>query len=167
MELQSHLLDADGNFPNHPRLPLLVYPQAVTLDVNDPASTFEQLFEKHGWTGSWRNGVYPFHHYHSNAHEVLGIAVGSVRVQFGGPNGPVVSVAAGDVAILPAGTAHKRIDATADLLVVGAYPRGQEDYDLMREDADTARAKRRVATTALPEADPVLGAEGPLLEEWR
>jgi len=166
MDVEQHRLAENGAFPNNPRLPLLVYRRAVELDSADPAATFEQHFRRNGWTGTWRNGVYPFHHYHSNAHEVLGVAAGTAELQFGGPTGPVVQVMAGDVAILPAGTAHKRIEASPDLLVVGAYPAGQEDYDTQREDADIERAKQRIAATPLPEADPVYGKEGGLHEAW-
>lgn len=165
--IASHLLEPDRGFPNNPALPLLVYRGAVGIDGDDPAATFERLFRQHGWTGAWRDGVFPFHHYHSNAHEVLGVAAGEARIQFGGPNGPEVDVEAGDVVVLPAGTAHKRIDASADFLVIGAYPAGQERYDTLRgEEGEFEEAKRRIPAVELPEADPVFGPGGPLLEHW-
>ena len=62
---------------------------------------FEMLFDSNGCPPRWRNGIYSFHHYHSNAHEVLGIANGNARVQLGGPHGLAVAVAAGDCVLLP------------------------------------------------------------------
>jgi uncharacterized protein YjlB len=96
----------DGVFPNNEQLPLLKYTGPVKLDDADPAATFEKLFKNHGWTGSWRNGVYAVHHYHSSAHEVLGVYCGSAAVQFGGEEGVVVDVSYGDVVVIPAGVAH-------------------------------------------------------------
>jgi mannose-6-phosphate isomerase-like protein (cupin superfamily) len=52
----------------------------------------------------WRDGIYDWIHYHSRTHEVLGIARGSAKAQFGGPKGRTVTLKAGDAAILPAGT---------------------------------------------------------------
>lgn len=80
---------ADG-FPNNPDLPLPVYRQAVRFDRQDPAAMIERMFGDHGWGGAWRDGVFPYHHYHSNAHEALGVASGRARIQFGGPGGPVI-----------------------------------------------------------------------------
>ena len=65
-------LEDDGVFPNS-QLPLVLYRLAVKLAGHDPTAVFEQLFAANGWDGSWRDGIYPFHHYHSTAHEVLGI----------------------------------------------------------------------------------------------
>ena len=67
----------DGAIPNHPELPLLVYRQAVTLPEDDPATTFEAIFNANGWPAGWRNSIYPFHHFHSTAHEVLGVYAGA------------------------------------------------------------------------------------------
>ncbi|MFW6060885.1 MAG: cupin domain-containing protein, partial [Phycisphaeraceae bacterium] len=160
-------LPADESFPNNPTLPLLLYRQAVRSDDSDAAAAFEQLFHDNGWRGSWRNGVFSYHHYHPNAHEVLGVCAGEARIQFGGPDGPILEIAAGDVAILPAGAAHKNIDSDAAFEVVGAYPAGQTDYETLRgEPNERPRAEQRIAQVPLPAADPVYGKNGPLLDYW-
>jgi uncharacterized protein YjlB len=48
---------------------------------------FEELFESNQWGDSWRDGLYDYVHYHSRIHEVLGIARGEGKVQFGGRRG--------------------------------------------------------------------------------
>jgi uncharacterized protein YjlB len=168
VEAAAHRFADDGAIPNNPTLPFLVYPGAVELaGAADPAAIFEELFAANGWGGSWRDGIFTFPHYHSNAHEVLGIACGSARVRFGGGTGIVLEVRAGDVAVLPAGTGHQNLGASGDLLVVGAYPRGQEDYDLRRgHPSERPRVLDNIAHVPLPEADPVYGRPGPLVEQW-
>jgi uncharacterized protein YjlB len=156
----------DGAIPNN-RLPLLVYPGVVAVTGPDPAAAFETRFAAHGWRGAWRNGIYPFPHYHSTAHEVLGIARGEARVRFGGGKGTVLTVRAGDVVVIPAGVGHQNLGASADLLVVGAYP-GGADWDLCRgRPEERPRVLDNIAQVALPAADPVHGEDGPLLEHWR
>lgn len=161
-----HYLKDDGIIPNSP-FPLLVYPNVVTLPQNDPASAFETLFAQNQWPDSWRNGIYPFHHYHSTAHEVLGIACGHANVLMGGPNGVTVTVRAGDVMVIPAGVGHKNLGASADLLVVGAYPTGQH-VNLCRESTrEHNKALEQIPRVALPAADPVYGTTGPLITLWQ
>jgi uncharacterized protein YjlB len=156
----------DGIVPNNARLPLVVYRGAIPAG-SDRATLCERMFAEHGWPDAWRNGIYAHHHYHSTAHEVLGIARGTAQVRLGGENGQTVALAAGDVVVIPAGVAHKRDAASGDLLVIGAYPRGQSP-DLCRADAAAHdRALAAIAAVPLPPADPVTGGAGPLLECWR
>lgn len=161
-------LKDDGLVPNHPRWPLIVFRSPVKLAADlDPAAVFEELFAGNGWGASWRNGIYDYTHYHSRIHEVLGIARGSARVQFGGPKGRTLAVKAGDVAVLPAGTGHRRVKASRDFLVVGAYP-ASGTYDECRDNAeDHDRAVKTIPKVGRPRKDPVFGSAGPLRGLWR
>ena len=158
----------DGNTPNNPRFPLIHYRGAVVLDpAYDPAALFEVLFEYYDWVDQWRDGIYPYLHFHTKTHEVLGVSRGTARVQFGGAHGRTIALKAGDVVVLPAGTGHRRIHASDDLLVVGAYPKGG-DYDEPKPDeVDGKRARNRIAAVPLPRTDPVYGRDGPLRKIWR
>ena len=160
------LFEDDGSIPNS-RLPLIVRQGAITPSSGDPARAFEQTFAKNGWTNGWRNGIYDYHHYHSTAHEVLGVAAGSATVRFGGEGGETVGLTAGDVAVIPAGVGHARIDQSDGLLVVGAYADGR-DWDIIRDSDANAigPARERIAAVPLPGADPVDGESGPLMKLW-
>jgi len=163
--VETYRFTDDGIVPNS-RLTLLVYRNAIAAD-GDRATACERMFAAHGWPDAWRNGIYAHHHYHSTAHEVLGIASGTARVRLGGDGGQTVALSAGDVIVIPAGVAHKRESASADLLVIGAYPRGQRP-DMHRADASSRdRAAANIAAVPLPAADPVTGGAGPLLDAWR
>lgn len=118
----AHLLAPGGAIPNHPIWPLLIYPSAVKAATPE---AFEELFTRNQWPAAWRNGVHPFHHFHSNGHEALGIYSGEVTVQFGGDAGITVTAKPGDVIVLPAGTGHKKLSsngALGDLDVIARVP---------------------------------------------
>jgi uncharacterized protein YjlB len=167
LAVETHHLAENGEIPNNPALPLLVYRGALPLD-GDAAAECERIFAANGWPPAWRDGIYPYHHYHATAHEALGIVRGEARVRFGGEGGPVVEVRAGDVVVVPAGVGHKSEGASGDLLVVGAYPDGRDEPDLCTgKPEERERARARIPLVARPAADPVFGAAGPLIEAWR
>lgn len=159
-------LAANGAIPNNPARPLLLYRGAIAIEGGHPAVPFEKRFAANGWSGGWRNGIYSRHHYHATAHEVLGIARGEARVRFGGEGGPVVAVKAGDVVVVPAGVGHKNEGASPDLLVVGAYAGGRRADMHTDERDDRPRVDERVAAVPVPSADPIHGADGPLVRYW-
>ncbi len=159
------VFEDDGLVPNN-ILPFLVYHGAVGLDRNRPEETIEALFQSNGWGGLWRNGVYDYLHYHATVHEVLGVARGNARVRFGGDRGQELGIAAGDVAILPAGTGHQCISASPDFCVIGAYPPGAK-MEVSRPTPDNhAKALKTIPQVKLPPADPVTGKDGALMRLW-
>jgi uncharacterized protein YjlB len=163
IEPEAFTFAGDGAIPNS-RLPMLVYRQAVPADPD----AIERIFGEHGWPPSWRDGVHPFHHFHSTAHEALGVARGHARVLFGGPNGRSLEITAGDVVVLPAGVGHCRQDASPDLLIVGAYPQGMAaGLDTRRgRPEELAEVRRNIANLSLHVPDPVNGGQGALGRLW-
>lgn len=154
-----------GWVPNNPVLPAVIMRGALEAGAGE--AEVHALYRRNGWGGAWTWSVYDFHHYHSNAHEVLGCIAGRGRLLLGGPDGTKVEVAQGDVAVLPAGTGHRLLEGTDGFQVCGAYPRGQEDRNLLEAtEANLRGAADRIARVALPRADPVFGADGPLMRAW-
>jgi uncharacterized protein YjlB len=153
------LLREDAAIPNNPRLPVVLHRGAVAAG---DAAAAEALFRRHGWAPAWRGGIFDWHHYHSNAHEALAVVSGQVRVQLGGESGVPVDLRAGDVAVLPAGTGHRNLGASEDLLVVGAYPALSAPPDQLHgAPGEAARARHAIAATPDPANDPVTGGEYP------
>jgi uncharacterized protein YjlB len=156
MQIEQLLLPAHDWVPNHPRLPVRIYrsvrgPDGALLD----ADGLEARFAGNGWLPQWRAGIYDFHHFHSTAHEVLGVYIGHARLMLGGPGGQEVTVQPGDVLMLPVGTGHCCLQASRDFQVVGAYPQGQ-DWDIQRSAPDQAM-RARMAALPDPRHDPVMG----------
>jgi uncharacterized protein YjlB len=159
-------LDDDGVFPNNGRLPLIVYQSILALPEHAPQRVVIALFEKNGWSGSWVNGIFRFHHYHSQAHEVLGVVDGRAQVQLGGEKGEIFTIKRGDVVVLPAGTAHKNLENDDDFQVVGAYPQGQK-WDMCHgKPGERPAADDHIRAVGLPHKDPVHGLKGSLLDLW-
>jgi uncharacterized protein YjlB len=164
-EIIQHLLYEDEYFPNNPSLPLLIYKKVFNLPPEDGADLIEKTFHKNKWSNSWRDGIYDYHHYHSNTHEVLGVYSGHCIVQFGGENGVTEELRTGDVVIIPAGVAHKKI-ADEDFKCVGAYPLGK-DYNMnYGAPGEKEKTKVEISEVPLPETDPVFGSTGPLKRYW-
>ncbi len=163
-DVESYQFEDDGSFPGS-RLPVLVYHDVA--EARD-AGSCEALFARHGWLGAWRDGIFSFHHFHSTAHEVLGVASGSASVVLGGPSvGRRFEVAAGDVLVLPAGTGHFNAGSSGDFLVIGAYPNGMS-WDMRRGDPDEHdEVLENIRAVPLPDGDPVEGEDGPLRRLWR
>jgi uncharacterized protein YjlB len=81
---ETHHFADDGAIPNSP-LPVLAYHGIE--EVAASASACEALFARNRWGGGWRDGIYGFHrfhHFHSTAHETLGIVAG--------PDGPLMEL---------------------------------------------------------------------------
>ena len=163
----THTFADDGAIPNNP-LPLLLYRGAIDLSGSpDPERVIEKTFAHNGWGDIWRNGVYPYVHYHSMIHEAMGVARGHAAVRFGGENGETIDLKPGDVVVLPAGTGHQCMFHSPDLVVIGAYP-PTGTYNLCRGGkADHDKALVSIPEVPSPPTDPVFGAAGPLMLLWR
>ena len=166
IEPQQLVFKDDGAIPNS-TLPLLLYREAFAANTKDLASVIEQRFAENDWTGSWRAGVYPFLHYHSTTHEVLGVFSGSATLRLGGAQGRTVEVHPGDVIVIPAGVGHQNLESSADFSVLGAYPGGRR-WDLLRGlPGERPQADRNIAAVPLPDNDPLYGPNGPLKRIWK
>ena len=167
VEPQTQSFVDDGSIPNNPTLPLMIYKQVVSLSGDDPAEIFEALFDANDWPPIWRNGIEPYHHYHSMSHEVVGIYSGSANTLFGGEHGTEIVIEAGDVVLIPAGTGHKCLSRSDDLGIVGAYPAGCV-VDVRRgQKHERPACLERIASLSVPPRDPIYGKSGPMFDLWR
>ncbi|MGE6608334.1 cupin [Halomonas sp. NPDC076908] len=156
--------DETNGFPNSP-LPVLIYRRVIDIsDAEKAAEKFEAMFNRHGWIPAWRYHLYDFDHFHSTAHEALGIFRGQALAKLGGPNGSDLMLYTGDVLVLPAGVVHASLEASDDFCMVGAYPPGQHPEIERGDPAQLAAAQARVASVVIPKEAPVGGS---LTSLWR
>lgn len=164
IDCEAYSFEDDGSIPNSP-VPLLLYPGALRGEQQS-ATACRKVLKDHGWSNSWVNGIFSYHHYHSNAHEVLAVIGGSADVIFGGKEGEEISMNRGDVVLIPAGTGHCRLKSSSDFQVVGAYAGGRE-HDLCRgREDERPQVLENIAQVPLPEQDPVTGEKNPLYRYW-
>ena len=150
---QTFFFEDDGIVPNS-RYPLLLYRKAIKERNEKGAAFLEKVFATNNWSNSWRNGIFTFQHYHSIAHEVLGLYSGEALVLLGGEKGKSVTLAAGDVVVIPAGIGHKNL-GDHKLGVVGAYPEGM-DVDIMRcLPGERPGVDENIARVPKPSSDPL------------
>lgn len=152
----------DGTIPNNPSLPVIFYPGAFKTHPQEIESTFNL----NNWRNSWVNGVFDYHHYHSNTHEVLGVRAGSARLLLGGQKGEAIKVNTGDVLVLPAGTGHKKLTSSSDFEIVGAYPDGK-DYNIQTgSPGERPQVLEEIKQVEVPSTDPVYGNRGQVVDRW-
>lgn len=164
--VEDYFIDETAEVPNNFLLPLIIYRGAVKDTPGHLAARFETIFAGNGWKPAWRYHIYDYAHYHSTAHEVIGIYRGRAKVLFGHTGGIETWLEPGDVVVIPAGVGHQCLESTSDFHAVGAYPEGQEP-DIIRSDASQkAEAWRRIEEVPLPDSDPVHGPAGPLVDLW-
>ena len=198
MEITRYSLPPTRLIPNSP-LPLMHYRFENALGPK----VFQQLCDSNDWTVQWiyRYGDTQRSHYHSGAHECMAVLSGTATIRFGvgdtsldmqdntyGPareaGGVEIEARAGDVFVLPAGTAHKThktnpkaefrlmtpgdghgIPEGTDLdkieldgfTMVGAYPKGSKFWDSIKGDEQDGPAFANVWSMQRPAKDPVLG----------
>ncbi|MDT0645806.1 cupin domain-containing protein [Zunongwangia sp. F260] len=164
MKPEKYFFKDDGSIPNN-KLPLLLYKKAFSERGDSGAEWLENRFSENNWRNSWRNGVFSYHHYHSNTHEVLGVYSGSALLQLGGEKGEKLEVTAGDIIVIPAGVGHKNL-GSEDFHIVGAYPNGMEHDMNYGKEPERPKADKNIAAVPLPEADPLLGKNEGLPRLW-
>ncbi|HET6226005.1 MAG TPA: cupin domain-containing protein [Bacteroidia bacterium] len=166
--ISSFILKRNGYFPNNV-LPVLIYRNAVELPKlkNSAASIAQKLFLSNDWGNTWRNGIYDFHHYHSNTHECMIICSGTANLVLGGPKGKRVKVERGDTILLPAGVGHRCTKKTDNFMCVGGYPQAK-DYDTCLGKQDEYKdAYDRIKKIPIPKRDPIFGNQGFLHAYWK
>lgn len=150
--------------PNNPHLPAALVAGAIS-DATE--RTVRRRYEENGWTGTWTWTVFDYHHFHSASHEALACIGGWGELMLGGRDGPTVRIARGDVIVLPAGFGHCLVASGDNFTVVGAYPAGQANPEILKADRTRVEAwLKQIAATALPEHDPFFGESGPLMSAW-
>lgn len=165
MQPEKIFFEDDGRIPNN-ELPLLLYRNEFDERGSEGAAWLEDHFAQNNWTNSWRNGVFSYHHYHSNTHEVLGVYSGSAKLHLGGEEGKKIDVKAGDIIVIPAGVGHKNLSSSTDFGVVGAYPNGSS-YDLKTgKKSEYAEAKENIANVSVPDTDPLMGKNEGVPKIW-
>ena len=160
------IINRNGNFPNNESLPLIIYKNVIHFE-NVTAKEIQKFLHKNKWINSWVDGIYNYHHYHSNTHEALIVYDGHCRVEIGGDKGNQYEIEKGDVIIFPAGVSHKNLTSTKDFKTIGSYPI-DVDYDMNYGKAEEhPKVDENIKQVPLPNTDPIFGEDGLLFQYWK
>ena len=163
---EEYFVKDDGVFPNS-TLPVLYYRNILKHPFFFPARNIRRIFARNNWTNSWKSGIFDYHHYHSNTHEVMGMLEGKTTIQLGGPNGKKLAIKEGDVLVIPAGVAHKNLGKENDITCIGAYPDGRH-YDMnYGKPGERPATDKNIQSVPVPECDPVFGKNKGLPKMWK
>ena len=215
VEVKQYQLPPTPLIPNSPQ-PLLHYPGLLSSESECVPSKVYDRFSENGWEVQWifRYGSTQTSHYHSQVHECMAVLSGSATIRFGVADtvsdleesthgsgkeegGIELQARAGDVFVLPAGTAHKTFDTSpadefklltpgdghhvaaedvrsalaniklSGFTMIGAYPKNGGAWDFAKGGENDGEYQK-VWTVPKPEKDPVLGkAEEGLFGLWQ
>ena len=163
--IEKYFFEGNGRVPNS-RLPLLIYRNAVRGTPRE----VESKLRKNTWSPLWHahHGMWPRHHFHSEAHEFICVTQGIHTGKFGGHNGISAQLNAGDAVIIPAGVGHRGLQISDDLNLTGGFHEGfcMVDFRICypEEYVEMCRISREVP---ILEHDPFFGLNGPLARIWR
>ncbi|RKK13783.1 hypothetical protein BFJ66_g16887 [Fusarium oxysporum f. sp. cepae] len=165
--VECYLVPRTDDAPNS-RLPILVYRDVLPQPRTEETAT--RFLTTHRWEkrGTW--GHIAIRHFHPNSHECYGIFQGSSTLLLGKiqkGKGIEVSVKAGDVVVLPAGTAHSSLESSSDYRYIGVYPKGCPKWRNEMGKKSSAVFLDTIDEVDTPEDDPVYGPDGPLPMLWR
>lgn len=164
--IEEHTIDGDGSVPNS-RLPLLIYRGAGPARSALPS--LRENLRRNQWTPDWlsTNGMYPRHHFHSDAHEFIVVVEGELTCRLGGEHGISAHLHKGDAVVIPAGVAHCGDQISERLVILGAFPAGFGFHDFrLGYASEYAEMALRASRVPIPAFDPLFGVAGPLVRRW-
>ncbi|KAL4767068.1 hypothetical protein BDW60DRAFT_227067 [Aspergillus nidulans var. acristatus] len=171
LPVDTYFLPPTPYAPNS-QLPVLHYRNVLPSHPSE--ETVTQFLTANQWEkrGTW--GHITIRHFHPNSHECYGIFRGSSKLLLGAGAGDraggfELSVQAGDVIVLPAGIAHSCVESSEDYQYIGVYPQRCPRWrnEMGNRPIDLRSLREETERVAIPEADPVYGAGGPLLALWK
>lgn len=162
---ETYLFVDTGLYPNS-QFPVVVYRKALRALPVIGAMEVQRLFRKNKWANNWKGSIYTFDHYHSTAHEVLGVISGKTLLRLGGEDGREIEIRKGDVVIIPAGVAHRNMRSEGDIKVVGGYPLARHFDMNFGKPGERPQTDANIASLGVPLTDPVFGAGGNVAKIW-
>lgn len=166
ISVEEYFTFGDGSVPNS-RFPITVY-----RDLGDDrieARNLKNCLGRNGWIPDWfsSDGMYPRHHFHSDAHEFIAVLDGEFTCRFGGEHGVDAHLRKGDALVIPAGVAHCGDRKSEKLAILGAFPAGFGIHDFrLGYPSEYAQMAMRAQQVPIPPNDPLFGPKGPLVQRW-